>query len=239
METREQTAAKNLKIAAIGYAVKHGDKRLERKLFSAAVKYAEERARMEAFKAELELGAVNAHESDLVMQGHPARAVPPGLTKAIRKVKRAERRRDLLAPRPKAPRLSTSRLDVWKMTRFQKEVLGAVDQYGHKPEDRREEKVLRLLVEHRLVEPCHGPKKRHYRLTEYGHEVWSVVSRSVVKDEDRVIEFQKETVVRGVTYPAGFWWRPLGSRAKFFGGPHRSAADAERAYLTWKSRSRR
>lgn len=167
METREQTAAKNLKIAAIGYAVKHGDKRLERKLLTAAVKYAEERARMSAFKAQLELGAINAHETDLSMQGHQARAVPPGLTKAIRKAKREEARRDLLL----------GRFSISKLTPFQKEVLGAVNQYGHKPEDRREGRVMHRFVELGVIESCSGPRKRHYRLTAYGHEVWSVVSR--------------------------------------------------------------
>lgn len=169
MESRVDIAAKNLKIAAIGYAVKHGDKRLEKKLLGAAVKYAEERARMDAFKALLDLGAVNAHEADRVMRGRQAREVPPGLTKAIRKAKREVARRDLLL----------GRFNISKMPPFQKEVLGGVNQYGHKPEDRQEERVMHRFVELGLIEPCSGPRKRHYRLTSYGHEVWSVVSREM------------------------------------------------------------
>lgn len=231
METREQTAAKNLKIAAIGYAVKHGDKRLEKKLLTAAVKYAEEQAKAKAFLATLELGAVNAAETDRVMRGHQAREVPPGLTKAISKVKRAEKKRDLLERtayvkfydervirevtypagfwwHPKGSRskfydgphrtldgalraLRKSGFEVVakqaeefvfsKMKPFEMVVLGYVHGYGHKPEDRTEEKAMARLEKQGLIERCTTPSspKRRYRLTEFGHEVHSVIVRGM------------------------------------------------------------
>jgi hypothetical protein len=125
----------------------------DEKLQKAAVAFAEWEVKREAFDALLELGAVNAHEADRVMRGKRAREVPPGLPEAIRKAKRAEERRDELlgVAQPRG------RFHISKMTWFQKEILGGVVRYGHKAEDRREERILNRFLELGVIEPCSGP----------------------------------------------------------------------------------
>lgn len=93
MKSREQIAAQNLRIAAVGYAAKRGDRALERKLQKAAVEFAEWKAHLDVFTAALKLGAINAHESDRAMRGYEAREKPPGLTKAIERLRHAEKKK--------------------------------------------------------------------------------------------------------------------------------------------------